>query len=83
MQSVRLKSATQSQIELVEHALRLVTGISRSSWDKIPRRLHPSFATYMGKDAWSGEPDPFSLTEAALLILRDAILRAGEFADED
>jgi len=37
----------------------------------------------MNKDVWTGEPDPLTLSEAALLILRDAITRTGEFADDE
>jgi hypothetical protein len=72
---------TQSQIELLEHALRQLTGISRSGWHDIPQHLHPAFAKYMSKDVWTGESDPLSLSEAALMIVRDAIARSGEFAN--
>jgi hypothetical protein len=83
LQLVHPKSATQGQVELLEQALRQVTRISRSSWPDIPRYLHPSFAKYMGKDAWTGESDPLTLSEAALKIVRDAIMRTGEFADDE
>ena len=82
LQSVHPKSATQGQIELVEHALRQVTRISRSGWHDIPQHLHPSFQRYMNKDIWTGESDPSTLSEAALMIVRDAITRSGEFADD-
>jgi hypothetical protein len=79
----RPRSATQKQVELVEHALRQLTGISRSAWPEIPQYLHPAFARYMSKDAWTGEPDALTLSEAALLIVRDAIIRIGEFATDE
>jgi hypothetical protein len=81
--TVRPRSATQKQVELVEHALRQLTGISRSAWPEIPQYLHPAFARYMSKDAWTGEPDALTLSEAALLIVRDAIIRIGEFATDE
>jgi hypothetical protein len=83
LQSVHPRSATQGQIELLEHALRQLTGISRSGWHDIPQHLHPAFAKYMSKDVWTGESDPLSLSEAALMIVRDAITRSGEFADDE
>jgi hypothetical protein len=82
LQSVHPKSATSSKIELVEHALRQLTGISRSGWPDIPQHLHPAFAKYMDKDVWTGESDPLTLSEASLMIVRDAITRTGEFADD-
>ena len=83
LQSVHRKSATQSRIELLEHALRQLTGISRKGWHDIPQHLHPAFAKYMSKDAWTGESDPLTLSEASLMIVRDAIARTGEFADDE
>ena len=83
MQTVHPRSVTQKQVELVEHALRQLTGISRSAWPEIPQYLHPAFARYMSKDAWTGEPDALSLSEAALLIVRDALMRIGEFSDDE
>lgn len=83
LQSVHPKSAPHSRVELVEHALRQVTGIARSGWHNIPQHLHPSFARYMTKDVWTGESDPLTLSEASLLIVRDAITRTGEFADDE
>ena len=83
LQTVHPRSATQKQVELMEHALRQLTGISRSAWPEIPQYLHPAFARYMSKDPWTGEPDALSLSEAALLIVRDAIMRTGEFGDDE
>jgi|HubBroStandDraft_6_1064221.scaffolds.fasta_scaffold1152008_1 hypothetical protein len=83
LQMVYPKSATQKQVELVEHALRQLTGISRSAWPEVPQYLHPAFARYMSKDAWTGEPDALTLSEAALLIVRDAIMGIGEFGDDE
>jgi hypothetical protein len=82
-QSVRSKGMTQNQIDLVEHALRQVTNILESGWDTIPMGLHPCFVKYMCKDVWTGQSDPFTLREAALLVIRDAITRSGEFAEEE
>ena len=83
LQTVHPSSATQKQVELVEYALRQLTRISRSSWPEIPQYLHPAFARYMSKDAWTDEPDALTLSEAALLIVRDAIMRIGEFRDDE
>lgn len=82
LQAVHVEKESHSRIELVEHALRQLTGISRSGWHDIPQHLHASFSRYMTKDAWTGESDPLSLSEAALLIVRDAITKTGEFADD-
>lgn len=83
LQSVHPRSVTQSRLELLEHALRQLTGISRSGWHDIPQHLHPAFAKYMSKDVWTGQSDPLTLSEAALMIVRDAIARTGEFADDE
>jgi hypothetical protein len=83
LQSVHPRTAATSKIELLEHALRQLTGISRSGWHDIPQHLHPAFAKYMSKDVWTGESDPLTLSEAALMIVRDAITRTGEFADDE
>ena len=83
LQAVRPTSKIQSRIELLEHALRQLTGISRSGWHDIPQHLHPAFAKYMSKDVWTGESDPLTLSEASLMIVRDAITRTGVFADDD
>jgi hypothetical protein len=82
LQAVRPTSKIQSRIELLEHALRQLTGISKSSWHDIPQHLHPAFAKYMSKDVWTGESDPLTLSEASLMIVRDAITRTGVFADD-
>jgi hypothetical protein len=74
------KTFTPSQTELLEHALRLVTGIGPLTWQEIPSHLHHSFAKHMDKDLWTSEVDLLSLSEAAMMILRDAIARTGEFA---
>jgi hypothetical protein len=83
LQAVRPTSKIESRIELLEHALRQLTGISRSNWHDIPQHLHPAFAKYMSKDVWTGESDPLTLLEASLMIVRDAITRTGVFADDD
>jgi hypothetical protein len=81
--SVDSKSMSQHQISLVEHALRQVSRIEQASWDAIPMDLHPSFAKYMCRDVWTGQSDLLTLREAALLIVRDAIMRIGEFGAEE
>jgi hypothetical protein len=83
LQAVHPTTITQSKIELLEHALRQLTGISRSNWHDIPQHLHPAFAKYMDKDVWTGQSDPLTLSEASLMIVRDAITRTGEFADDE
>ena len=75
-------SMTRRQIELLEHALRLVAKLSETGWDSIPAEMRPSFARYMSKDCWTGRSDLLDLRLAALMIVRDAIVRAGEFAED-
>jgi hypothetical protein len=81
--SVESRSMTPHQISLLEHALRQVSKIEQSGWDAIPMDLHPSFARYMHRDVWTGMCDLLTLREAALMIVRDAITRTGEFAGEE
>ena len=81
-QSVNLESMTQHQLLLVEHALRQVSKIDQVGWDTIPIDLHASFAKYMCTDAWTGRSDLLTLRIAALMIIRDAITRTGEFGNE-
>jgi hypothetical protein len=83
LQGVAQETKAYSQVELVEQALRQLTGISRSGWHDIPYDLRASFSRYMTKDAWTGVSDPLSLPEAALLIVRDAITKTGEFAPDE
>jgi hypothetical protein len=73
---------SQHQFSLLEYALRQVAKIDPSNWDEIPLDLHPSFARYTCADAWTGRPDLLTLREAALMIVRDAIARTGEFDEE-
>lgn len=79
--SVYSKSMSQHQISLLEHALRQVSKIEQAGWDAIPANLHFSFARYMGDEVWTHLPDLLTLREAALMIVRDAIARTGEFSD--
>ena len=81
LQSVHSPAMTPTQIQLVEQALRLVAKISPPDWADIPIHLQPCFARYMDREVWVGGPDLLSLSEAALLILRDAITRSGEFTE--
>ena len=78
-----IHSMSQHQILLLEHALRQLSEIDQASWDEIPMNLHPSFARYMDEEVWTGLPDLLTLRQAALLIVRDAIARTGEFGDEE
>ena len=83
LQAVNTRSIAKSKIELLERALRQLTGISRSGWHDIPQHLHPAFGKYMSRDVWTGESDPLTLSVASLMIVRDAIARTGEFADDE
>ena len=79
LQSVHSQAMTPNQIELVEHALRMLSRISAPDWAEIPTHLQACFDKYMDRDVWVGGPDLLSLSEAALMILRDAITRSGDF----
>jgi hypothetical protein len=81
VRSIYSSSMSQHQILLLEHALRQVSEIDRVGWDEIPMDLHPSFAKYMGEEVWTHMPDLLTLRQAALMIIRDAIARTGEFGD--
>ena len=81
--SVVSRNFTHHQISLVEHALRHMCKIEENGWDEIPPDLHTSFSKYMCRDVWTGESDLLTLREAALLIVRDAITRTGEFGDQE
>ena len=74
---------SRHQIELLEHALCELEKFEPSGWGSIPADLKPSFAKYMSNDVWIGVPDLFDLRHAALMIVRDAIARTGEFSDID
>jgi len=82
VQSVCSKSMSQRQISLLQHALRLVSKIDQAGWADIPVDLHISFAKYMGEEVWTHLPDLLTLRQAALMIIRDAIARTGEFSDD-
>jgi hypothetical protein len=79
--SIDSRSMTPHQVSLVECALRHVCRIEDPLWDEIPLDLQASFIRYMGRDAWTGQPDLMSLRESAMLIVRDAITHTGEFGD--
>ena len=81
--SVVSRSMTHHQISLVEHALRQLCRIEPAEWDELPMDLQLSFTKYMCRDAWTGQCDLLSLREAALMVIRDAIMRTGEFEDEE
>ena len=77
------RSMSQHQISLLEHALREISRIEPVGWDAIPINLRIPFARYMDRECWTGLPDLMTLREAALMIIRDAIARTGEFTDDD
>ena len=80
MYTVQSKSVSQHQIALLERALRIVTRTDHGGWSEMPLELRISFAKYMESDVWTHLPDILTLREAALLIVRDAIARTGEFS---
>ncbi len=82
-ETMQPRTFTPSQTELLEHALRLVTGICPLTWQEIPRHLRHAFAKHMNKDLWTGEADLLCLSEAAMMVIRDAIAHTGEFAEEE
>jgi hypothetical protein len=81
--SVYPKSMSQQQISLLHHALRLAFKVDQARWSEIPLDARISLAKYMGEDVWTHLPDLLALREAALLIIRDAIARTGEFGEGD
>lgn len=81
--SVDSDSMTQQQISLVEHALRQVSKINPVGWEAIPVDLRASLVKYMCRDVWTSQSDLLSLRKAALMIIRDAITRTGEFGNEE
>ena len=81
--SVGSTGMTLHQLSLVEQALRQISRIEPAGWDGIPLDLHPSFARYMCRDVWTGQSDLLTLRDAALMIVRDAITRTGEFREDE
>jgi hypothetical protein len=79
--SVYPNSLSQRQISLLHHALRVLFRIDQARWCEIPLEARISFAKYMGEDVWTHLPDLLALREAALLIVRDAVARTGEFGE--
>lgn len=79
MHSVNPKSLSPQQISLLHHALQLVFKIDDTKWSEMPLDERFSLAKYMGEDVWTHLPDLLTLREAALMIVRDAIARTGEF----
>lgn len=76
------KRMSKHQLSLLSQALHQLSKMDPTGWDEIPVDLQLSFAKYMEVDAWTGRPDLLTLREAALMIIRDAISRTGEFSDE-
>jgi hypothetical protein len=83
LHAVQSNSMTERQVLLVEHALRLASKIDPTGWESIPIDLHPAFDRYMCRDVWTGQSDLLTLRKAALMIIRDAIARTGEFGNEE
>ncbi len=81
LQSVDSTPMVPVQVQLVEQALRVLMKISAPDWNDIPIHLQPCFAKYMDREVWLGGPDLKSLSTAALMIVRDAITRTGEFIE--
>jgi hypothetical protein len=82
LRSTYPRNMTPNQVALIEYALRLLAKMSPIGWEGIPVELHQSFSRYMSRDVWTGEPQPLTLRDAALMVLRDAITRTGEFATD-
>lgn len=80
--SVCSNSLSQHQIALLERALLVLAKMDEGGWHEMPLDLRVSFAKYMHPEVWTHLPDLLTLREAALLIIRDAIARAGEFNPE-
>lgn len=76
------KRMSRHQLSLLDQALHQLSKIDPTGWDEIPVDQQLSFSRYMEVDAWTGRPDLLTLREAALMIIRDAISRNGEFSDE-
>ena len=74
---------TQHQSSLVEHALRQVAKVNQAGWEGIPDGLQASFVPYLCRDVWTSQSDLISVRKAALMIIRDAITRTGEFRSEE
>ena len=81
-QSIYSNRTSKHQFALLDQALHQLAKIDPPSWEDIPIDVQTSFARYMGVDAWTGRPDLQTLRDAALMIIRDAISRTGEFSDE-
>ena len=81
-QSVNDPMMTSAQTELVETALHQLAKMDPWGWHEVPEDQRPYFAQYMDRDVWTGEVDLFTLRDAALLLIRDAIARKGAFAAE-
>ena len=80
--SVYPKRMSQEQISLLYHALRLAFKMDQARWSEIPLEARISLAKYMGEDVWTHLPDVLALREAAVMIVRDAIARIGEFGED-
>ena len=80
--SVDSVSLSHHQMCLLERALLVLAKMDEGGWHEMPLDLRISFAKYMHSEVWTHLPDLLTLREAALLIVRDAIARVGEFNPE-
>jgi hypothetical protein len=78
--SAQTNCMSQRQIALLDRALAILSKLDEGGWHEIPLDLRVSFAKYMEPDMWTRLPDVLTLREAALMIVRDAIARTGEFS---
>jgi hypothetical protein len=69
-----------TQTELVETALHQLAKMDPCGWHEVPELQRPFFAEYMDREVWTGGVDLFTLRDAALMLIRDAIARKGAFA---
>jgi len=76
------RSMSQHQTALLERALLVLANMDEGGWREMPHDLRLSFAKYMHADVWTRLPDVLSLRESAVLVVRDAIARSGEFSPE-
>ena len=73
------KEMSQHQLNLIERALCILARCDDCGWLEMPMDLRLSFSKYMAPEVWTHLPDLLTLRHAALLIIRDAIARGGEF----
>lgn len=75
-------SMSPAQSALIETALHQLAKMDPCGWEQIPEEQKKYFAEYMGRNVWTGGVDLFTLRDAALMLIRDAIARKGAFSIE-